>query len=59
MLIEEEEGKVVSEINPDAIDAALAETDLIEEEEVIAIFAETDERSDEVDLAFVEDEGYW
>lgn len=58
MLIEEEEGKLVAEINPDAFEAALAEVDITEEEEV-DIYGEDDEEVDAVDLAFVEDEGHW
>lgn len=57
MLIEEEEGKVTSELTPEVFEAVFIETDTTEEEEV-TIYGD-DEESDAVDLAFVEDEGHW
>jgi hypothetical protein len=58
MLIEEEEGKPVGEINPDALEAVF-EDDSITEEEVV-IFGADDEQVDEIDIAFqANDEQYW
>lgn len=58
MLIEEEEGKPVGEVNPDAI-AALFEDDSAVEEEVF-IFGTTEEEENEVDIAFEPNpENYW
>ncbi len=58
MLIEEEEGKTVAEVNPDAI-AALFEDDSVVEEEVF-IFGTTEEEENEVDIAFEPNpENYW
>lgn len=58
MLIEEEETKGIGEINLDAVEAALAEVDISEEEDV-DVYGGDDEEVDAVDLAFVEDEGHW
>lgn len=58
MLIEEEEGKTTTEVNPDALAGAF-EDDGSSEEEVI-IFGEDDEQVDEIDIAFqANDERYW
>lgn len=59
MLIEEEEGKTVGEVNPDAI-AALFEDDSVVEEEILLFRGEDDEQVDEIDIAFqANDEQYW
>jgi hypothetical protein len=59
MLIEEEEGKVVTEVNPDAI-IALFEDDSAADEEVPLFRDEDDEQVDEIDIAFqANDEQYW
>ncbi len=59
MLIEEEEGKPVGEVNPDAI-AALFEDDSAVEEEIIIFGGGDDEQVDEIDIAFqANDEQYW
>ncbi len=59
MLIEEEETKPVSDINPDALEAVFEE-DILVEEEVVLFSKEEDEEADEIDIAFAaNDEGYW
>ncbi len=57
MLIEEEEGKTVTEVNPEAFEAMFEDEAAVAEEEVFLY--RTNEEQDEVDLAFTEDEGYW
>lgn len=58
MLIEEDEAKVVSEVNPDALEAVFEDDSLAEEE--ISIFISDDEQVDEIDIAFqANDEQYW
>ena len=57
MLIEEEEAKTSTEINPDAIEGILEE-DSIEEDELVMF--RTLEEEEEVDIAFDSNpEGYW
>ena len=58
MLIEEEEPKGSGDLNPDAIEGVFEE-DLSVEEEIIFYSAGEDEEADELDMAFVEDEGHW
>jgi hypothetical protein len=58
MLIEEEEGKVVAEINPDALEAVFEDDSAAEEE--VFVFGSVDDTEDEVDIAFEPNpEGYW
>lgn len=60
MLIEEEEGKVVAEINPDALEAVFEDESSGVEEVGVLFVDETDEQVDEIDIAFAaNDEGYW
>lgn len=58
MLIDEEEGKPVGEVNPDALEAVF-EDDSASDEEVF-IFGTTEEEENEVDIAFEPNpENYW
>jgi hypothetical protein len=58
MLIEEEEGKVVTEVNPDAVIDVFEDDSLAEEDAFI--FGSVDEAEDEVDIAFEPNpENYW
>ncbi len=60
MLIEEEEGKVAVEVNPDALEAVFEDESAVTEEVDVLIFGEPDEQVDEIDIAFAaNDEGYW
>lgn len=60
MLIEEEEGKVITEINPDALEAVFEDESAGVEEPALIVFGEADEQVDEIDIAFAaNDEGYW
>lgn len=57
MLIEEEP-KMVGEINPDALEAVFDE-EIILEEDVIVFNKNDDEESDELDIAFRDDDEDW
>jgi hypothetical protein len=60
MLIEEEEGKVAVEVNPDALEAVFEDESAVVEEVDVLLFGESDEQVDEIDIAFAaNDEGYW
>ncbi len=59
MLIEEEEPKLGTEVNPDVLEMVL-EDDGASEEVAVAVFVDEDEQVDEIDIAFqANDEGYW
>lgn len=59
MLIEEEEVKVTTEVNPDALEAVFEDESGTDEVDVL-VFGEEDEQVDEIDIAFqANDEGYW
>lgn len=59
MIIEEEEVKPGTEVNPDALEAIFEDESSAEESEAI-VFREDDEEVDEIDIAFLaNDEGYW
>ncbi len=58
MLIEEEEGKTTTEVNPDVLASAFEDEGSAEEE--IIVFGGDDEQVDEIDIAFqANDEAYW
>lgn len=58
MLVEEEDPKPVTEINPDALEAVFEEDVLVEED--VLLFKDSEEEADEIDIAFAaNDEGYW
>jgi hypothetical protein len=58
MLIEEEEGKVAVEVNPDALEAVFEDDSAAEEEAFI--FGVSEEEENEVDIAFEPNpENYW
>lgn len=61
MLIEEEEPKSTGEISPDALEAVFADESevLVEGEDVVHYKNPDDEDSDELDIAFYDDEGHW
>ncbi len=57
-MLVEEEIKSVIEISPDALEAVFEEDVLVEEG--VLIFKDSEEESDEIDIAFAaNDEGYW
>jgi hypothetical protein len=59
MLIEEEEVKTVTEVNPDALEAVFEDESAVDEVDVL-LFGGVDEQVDEIDIAFqANDEGYW
>lgn len=58
MLIEEEEVKPGSEVNPDAIEGLFDDEGAIEETELL-MFQEDDEDADLLDIAFTDDDGHW
>ncbi len=58
MLIDEEEGKPVGEVNPDALEAVFEDDSATDEE--VFIFGTTEEEENEVDIAFEPNpENYW
>lgn len=58
MLVEEEDPKPTTEINPDALEAVFEEDVLVEED--VMLFKDSEEEADEIDIAFAaNDEGYW
>lgn len=60
MLIEEEEVKNPSEVNPDALEAVFEDDSAADEVDVLLFGAGEDEGVDEIDIAFqANDEGYW
>jgi hypothetical protein len=59
MLIEEEEAKTTTEINPDALEAVFEDDSAAAEEEAF-LFRAVEEEEEEVDIAFeANPEGYW
>lgn len=58
MLIDEEEGKPVGEVNPDALEAVFEDDSAVDEE--VFIFGRIEEEENEVDIAFEPNpENYW
>ena len=56
MLIEEDDSKGGSDLSPDALEAF--EEDMSVDEEIV-MYSLEDEEADELDMAFIEDEGHW